>query len=78
MLFAARTTANRKRLSKYAEKLGNPKIKYEYSLTNIAVAMLAKLDGVPWRLHVPVKNELIVGVGAFKRKVDGVQYMGGI
>ncbi len=40
--------------------------------------MLAKLDGVPWRLHVPVKNELIVGVGAFKRKVDGVQYMGGI
>ncbi len=29
--------------------------------------MLAKLDGIPWRLNTPhKKNELVVGVGAFK------------
>jgi hypothetical protein len=47
-----------------------------YSLPNIAVAILAKLDGIPWRLNTPVKNELIVGVGAFKHIEEGVQYIG--
>jgi hypothetical protein len=47
-----------------------------YSLPNIAVAMLAKLDGIPWQLNTPVKNELIVGVGAFKHVDQGVQYIG--
>lgn len=49
---------------------------WKYSLPNIAVAMLAKLDGIPWRLNTPVKNELIVGVGAFKHIDEGVQYIG--
>ncbi|WP_207493178.1 Piwi domain-containing protein [Aridibaculum aurantiacum] len=49
---------------------------YTYSLTNIAVAMLAKLDGIPWRLDTPIKNELIVGIGAFRHKKDQVQYLG--
>lgn len=47
-----------------------------YSLPNIAVAMLAKLDGIPWRLNTPERNELIVGVGAFKHVDEGVQYIG--
>jgi len=47
-----------------------------YSLPNIAVAMLAKLDGIPWRLNTPHKNELVVGVGAFKHVDEGVQYIG--
>jgi hypothetical protein len=50
--------------------------KYVYSLLNIAVAMLAKLDGIPWRIHTPKKNELIVGIGAFKHKEHDVQYIG--
>ena len=29
-----------------------------YSLPNIAVAVLAKLEGIPWRLNPPIKNEL--------------------
>lgn len=58
-----------------AAKLVNPKVDYSFFLPNLAVAMLAKLDGIPWRLHVPTKNELIIGVGAFKHK-DGVQYIG--
>lgn len=47
-----------------------------YSLPNIAVAILAKLDGIPWRLNTPIKNELIVGVGAFKHVEENVQYIG--
>lgn len=49
---------------------------YVYSLPNIAVAILAKLDGIPWRLNTPEKNELIVGVGAFKHIATDVQYIG--
>lgn len=46
------------------------------SLTNISVAILAKLKGTPWRLQTPVKKELIVGVGAFKHIDLDVQYIG--
>lgn len=49
---------------------------WAYSLPNIAVAMLAKLDGIPWKLDVPVKNELIIGVGAFKNTEQNLQYIG--
>ena len=49
---------------------------YVFSLPNIAVAILAKLGGIPWRLNTPVKNELIVGVGAFKHIASDVQYIG--
>jgi hypothetical protein len=47
-----------------------------YSLPNIAVAMLAKMDGIPWKLDVPVKKELIIGVGAFKNLEQNLQYIG--
>lgn len=49
---------------------------WKYSLPNIAVAMLAKLDGIPWRLNTQLKNELVIGVGAFKHVDIGVQYIG--
>lgn len=49
---------------------------FQYSLTNIAVAVLAKLNGVPWRLNTALKNELIVGVGAFKNHLSNVRYIG--
>lgn len=54
----------------------DPKKTYAFSLTNISVAILAKLGGTPWRLNTPVKNELIVGVGAFKHTAIDVQYIG--
>jgi hypothetical protein len=57
-------------------KLDQQKENWVYSLPNIAVAILAKLDGIPWRLNTPVKNELIVGVGAFKQIDEGIQYIG--
>lgn len=59
-----------------AEKILNQKIKYHFSMPNIAIAMLAKLNGIPWRLDTQVKNELIVGVGAFKHVNTNVQYIG--
>ncbi|WP_439474472.1 Piwi domain-containing protein [Algoriphagus formosus] len=50
--------------------------KYHYSLPNIAIAILAKLNGIPWRLNTKPKNELVVGVGAFKHTDIDVQYIG--
>ncbi|MBD3638526.1 MAG: hypothetical protein HUJ25_14330 [Crocinitomicaceae bacterium] len=49
---------------------------YVFSLNNIATAMLAKLEGEPWRLDRKLKNELIIGVGAFKHRDTDVQYIG--
>ena len=58
------------------EKLKNRNGYFHYSLTNMAVAMLAKLDGVPWLLNTPAKNELIIGVGAFRHYETNLQYLG--
>lgn len=52
------------------------KSKFDYSLNNMAIAMLAKLDGIPWQLDTNLKNELIVGIGAFKNSLTDVQYIG--
>jgi hypothetical protein len=58
-----------------ADKVLNTE-KYFYSMPNIAIAILAKLDGEPWRLDRKLKNELIVGVGAFKHNDTDTQYIG--
>lgn len=50
--------------------------KYFYSLPNIAIAILAKLNGIPWRLDNTVKKELVVGVGAFKNPDFDIKYIG--
>jgi len=49
---------------------------YVFSLNNIAIAILAKLNGVPWRLDTKPRNELIVGIGAFRHIDTDVQYIG--
>jgi hypothetical protein len=54
----------------------NENSRYDYSLNNIAIAILAKLDGIPWQLNTKLKNELIVGVGAFKNTDTDIQYIG--
>lgn len=55
-------------------KISDPN--YNYSLVNIGVAILAKLNGVPWRLHRTLHNELVVGVGAFKSVNSSSRYIG--
>lgn len=49
---------------------------FKWSVSNIAVAILAKLGGVPWRLDREINNELIVGIGAFKTKKYNTRYIG--
>ena len=49
---------------------------WKYSLPNIAIAMLAKLEGIPWTLANVPKTELVVGIGAYTHKEEGVQYIG--
>lgn len=47
---------------------------FNYYLPNISIAILAKLGGIPWRLSRPIKNDLIIGVGAFRE--DENVYLG--
>ncbi len=47
---------------------------FNYYLPNIAVALLAKIGGIPWKLQREKKNSLIVGFGA--RWIDGQTYVG--
>lgn len=49
---------------------------FRYALPNIAVAVLAKLGGIPWQLNDPPRPELIVGVGAFKPAHKKKRYVG--
>ncbi len=48
---------------------------FVWSLTTMSVAILAKLEGVPWRLATQPKDELIVGIGAFTHSENGVKYL---
>jgi hypothetical protein len=49
---------------------------FDFALPNIAVAILAKLGGIPWKLKQPPRKELIVGVGAFKKQEIDKRYLG--
>lgn len=49
---------------------------FQHSIRNIAIATLAKLGGIPWRLDREINNELIVGIGAFKSKKYNNRYIG--
>ncbi|RZT96003.1 argonaute-like protein [Ancylomarina subtilis] len=59
----------------YRENILDKKFK-SYYYANIAAAILAKVGGTPWRLDTTIKDELIVGVGAFKSEEFDVQYVG--
>jgi hypothetical protein len=49
---------------------------FPYFVANIAVAMVAKSGGIPYKLNLPADNELIVGFGAFKPQNSGIKYVG--
>jgi len=57
--------------SKLKEKIED----FVYELTNISLALLAKLQGTPWQLDVSNKKELVIGVGAFKNVTENIQYI---
>lgn len=47
---------------------------FQFFLPNIAIALLAKLGGIPWRLNKEVSNDLIIGFG--EKKVNDNRYLG--
>jgi hypothetical protein len=50
---------------------------FRYHLPNIAIALLSKIGGIPWQLNPSrTKNDLIIGVGAFKSEKVGKRYVG--
>lgn len=57
------------------DKYGNTKSNFAYTLQNMAIAINAKLGGIPWRINVPDLTELVVGVGAFRHEDTNVQYI---
>lgn len=56
----------------FHENIENPN--FNFFLPNISIAILAKLGGRPWRLSREVKDELIIGVGAYRQ--DDSRYLG--
>lgn len=58
----------------FKDNIDNPS--FNYFLPNIAIALLAKLGGIPWRLYRPIKNDLVVGIGADRSKVAINSYIG--
>ncbi|MDP3643252.1 MAG: Piwi domain-containing protein [Bacteroidota bacterium] len=57
-------------------KNGNTKNNFAYTLQNMAIAINAKLGGIPWRINTTDQKELVVGVGAFRNEDTNVQYIG--
>jgi len=49
---------------------------FNFFLPNISIALLAKLDGIPWRLKRPKRKDLIIGVGAYKPREALERYLG--
>jgi hypothetical protein len=47
---------------------------FKYHLPNIAVAMLAKLGGIPWKLDTIAKNKLVIGFGV--KRIGNLTYLG--
>ncbi len=65
--------------NKYNEK-GEKEIiagySFAYTLQNMALAICAKMGGIPWKINVQKKKELVVGIGAFRNQEDGATYIG--
>lgn len=55
-------------------KLLNSKLRY--FMPNLAIAMTAKLGGIPWRLNNDTTDELIIGFGAFRSNKHNIRYVG--
>lgn len=62
--------------SQVIEKETLSEVGFPTSLKNIAVAIVAKLKGVPWLLKSEIKPELIVGIGAFKSTTFNERFIG--
>lgn len=53
-----------------------PKEEFYNFLSNIYVALLAKMGGIPWRLQADNEDEIIIGIGAFKPQDEEERFVG--
>lgn len=60
--------------SQVIERGNIDKPSFNYFLPNISIALLAKLNGKPWRLSTALKEEMVIGVGAYRQ--EGSTYLG--
>lgn len=49
---------------------------YNFFLTNIGLATIAKLRGIPWRLPFQEVEDLVIGFGAYRPKKTDTVYIG--
>ena len=52
----------------FAENIYEPN--FHFFLPNISIAILAKLNGTPWRLSRQVEDELVIGIGAYRQNEE--------
>jgi len=57
-------------------KLSDPKLKLHYWIPNVAMAVIAKLGGVPWILEKPQQPSLVVGFGLYRSLKYDLRYEG--
>lgn len=58
----------------YDHSINNPS--FPYYLPNISVALIAKMNGIPWTLEKKAKKELVIGVGAYRPSIIKKKYLG--
>ena len=46
--------------------------------TKVAIQMVAKLGGVPWQLHIPAKDVMVVGYDAYHDTVNKNKSVGAV
>lgn len=76
--FAVKEMLLEKQITSQVIYKDNPGINsFRFHLPNIAIALLSKIGGIPWQLKPSrSKNDLIIGVGAFKSEKVGKRYVG--
>lgn len=59
---------------KMVENISN-QYNFQFTLQNMSLAIYAKLTGVPWKLAITDKMELVIGVGAFTNQDENKRYI---
>ncbi len=58
----------------YHKNLDDPN--FNFFLTNIGLAVIAKLQGIPWRLPFQEANDLVIGFGAYRAQNSDTTFIG--
>lgn len=78
MYFKIKEILLQKKITSQVIYKDNPdKSAFKLHLPNIATAILAKINGIPWQLQSQHRtSDLIIGIGAFKSEKIGKRYIG--